>query len=371
MAEHKSNVSKNSGRSRLFGYLQLILIAGSVFLALVLARAPAHIERDSSLSQSTAGSYSPQVSVIKEFSKENFVLPVHLTGNVTLEERVTVSPEARGKVIWVSEKFRAGETIPANEVFVKIDPTEYELRVKEVEFQLKLANLEHAEGQSSSEGQILRHSVRTELLETRLELEKRSLAQTEISLPYELRVIGADVEIGELVGPHEYVGKEASVLGVGYRPKAMQISAPIEPHILPELNPLIGAVANVKVGKNSYRAVLDRVSNVVAPKSRLITMFFKFKDHSQSQLPLPGMFAEITLNGPKFSDSFVLPLKAMQSSNTVWVVENDILSARTMQSMALTDSHWIVAPFDVAEGLVVGNYPSMAVGTEVKPVAIQ
>ena len=347
------------------------MIAGIVVVALVLARAPAHVERDSSVNQSAAVSYIPEVSVIKGVSKESFVLPVHLTGNVTLEERVTVTSEARGKVIWVSDKFRAGETIAANEVFIRIDPTEYELRVTQVESRLKLVKLEHAAQQAQSAAAKMKRSAQTELFQTCLELAKRKLAQTEISLPYELRVIGADVEVGEVVGPHEYVGQEASVLGVGYRPEALQISAPIEPHILPNLNPLIGASATVAVGQHAYSATLERVASVVAPKSRLITIFLKFKDAAQAQLPLPGMFAEITLQGPQFSDSFVLPLTAMQSRNTAWVVDNGTLRARVLQSLALTDSQWIVAPFDVADGLVIGSYPGFVVGTEVQSVPVQ
>jgi len=370
MAEQTNNASRISEKSQLFGYLQLIIIAGLIVIALVLARAPAKIERDSGLNQSTSGSHSPLVSVIREIPTESFVLPVHLTGNVTLEERVTVSSQARGKVIWVSDKFRAGKTVPANEVIVRIDPTEYQLRVKEAQSRLSLANLSQTDPQPSSESDRLRHLAQIELLETQLELAKRDLIHTEISLPYELRVIGTDVEVGELVGPHEYVGQDASVLGIGYRPQALEVSAPIEPYNLTELNPLIGAAATVTVGQNSYRAVLDRVSSVVVPKTRLITIFLKFEDHAQQRLPLPGMFAEITLNGPEFPESFVLPLEAMQTSSTVWVVENNTLSARTPQSEALTDSQWIVAPFDIADGLVIGNYANAVVGAEVQPIPV-
>ena len=106
-----------------------------------------------------------------------------------MDERIAVRTEAQGRIEWVSKDFKNGGRIAANEVFVKIDPGDYQLRVDEAEALLQMATPEAGLGHTRS-----RHKTRQELmrvirlLETRLEMAKRELANTEISLPYDIRV---------------------------------------------------------------------------------------------------------------------------------------------------------------------------------------
>ncbi len=347
-------------KSRLFGYLQLLLVTGAIVVALILARAPERIERDIRVDQ-PAEQAPPAVSVLEQPPTTNFTPPIKLTGNVTLEERVTIGSEARGRVAWVSEKFRAGETIAADEVFVRIDPTEHQLRIREIKAQIRIHGLRSEE---TSPDDARKQAAWRELFETRLELANLKLAQTEISLPYDFRVTRADVEVGELAGPFEYVGKDASILGVGYQPESLQVSAPIEPQLLENLQPVTGRAARIVVGNRAYEAKLERVSSIVERKSRLIRVFFKFSANSED-LPLPGMFAQIHLQGQAHEGAFALPLGAMQSGETAWVVDNGVLRVRTPKTLGLTDESWMVEPFDIADGVVVGDFPTLTAGAAV------
>ena len=352
-----------SPKNRLFGYLQLFLIVGAIVVALIFARAPDPIERDTGVDHPVEPA-PPAVSVLAQPQTTDFTLPIQLTGNVTLEERITIGSEAQGRIAWVSKKFRAGETIAAQEVFVKIDPAEYQLRVKEAEARLRIHQLKFkSQSEATSPSDRQRHAARSELFATWLDLANLKLAQTEISLPYDFRVIRADVEVGELAGPFERVGKDASILGVGYRPEAIQASAPIEPQLLENLQPVMGRPAQIVVGSRSYEARLERVSSVVARESRLVRIFFKFAaDATTDDLPLPGMFATIHLEGQTYEGAFALPHGAMQSGETAWVVDNGIVKARTPKTLGLTDEFWMVEPFDIADGIVVGDFPTLAVG---------
>ena len=355
-----------SPRNRLFGYIQLILIVGAIAVALILARAPDPIERDTGVDHPVELP-PPAVNVLEQPQTTDFTLPLKLTGNVTLEERITIGSEAQGRIVWVSEKFRAGETIAANEVFVRIDPAEYRLRVQEAEARLRIHRLKfESQSEKRSFGDRRKQVARSELFETWLDLAKLKLAQTEISLPYDFRVIRADVEVGELAGPFEQVGKDASILGVGYRPEAVQASAPMDPKWLETLQPVTGRPAQIVVGNQAYRAKLERVSSVVSRESRLIRVFFRFADDPAADpLPLPGMFATIHLQGQTYEGAFALPHGTRQSGETAWVVDNGVVKARTPKVLGLTDEFWMVEPFDIADGIVVGDFPTLAVGAAV------
>lgn len=60
-----------------------------------------------------------------------------------------------------------------------------------------------------------------------MKLAQLQLERTEISLPYDNRVVAMDIDVGQFVGPAELVGR-ASSLGSVYRADALQVRAPIE-----------------------------------------------------------------------------------------------------------------------------------------------
>ena len=357
-----TNSPKQNEKGKFFGYLQIVLVLAAILILLFLARAPARFDPAISDGQSSATVPPPAVSVIEQPQQQDFTHPIELTGNVSLEERVAVTSEARGRIVWISENFRSGKTIPANEPIVKTDPAEYQLAVRQAEARLR----NHVAMPESSPD-----DAAAEFLKAQLELAERKLAQTEISLPYDLLVIRADVEVGELTGPFEYVGADASLLGIGYRPEALQVTAPLEPHHLETLNPLPGRAATINVENKVYDANLELVVPLVSPETRMITVTFKFaEDSSAPPLPLPGMFAEITLDGPTYENALVLPIEALQRANTAWVVENGAVAVRSPNTLVLTKQYWVVEPFDVAEGLIVGAYPGLAAGTAVSKHAL-
>ena len=71
------------------------------------------------------------------------------------------------------------------------------------------------------------------------------LERTNISLPYDGRVIKTDLEIGEFVGPPDIVGGDAG-LGSVYRTDTLQMRAPIQQddlaHLAPAIWPSVAAV---------------------------------------------------------------------------------------------------------------------------------
>lgn len=377
--------SKNglSQRSWL-GYAQAAFVLGAIALALYLARAPDRIDRGAipDLSPDSAG---PTVTVIRPEAAEQS-LRVELTGTVTLEEKASVVSEVVGRVAWVSPKFSSGGSFAADETLIRIDPAKLELQVEAAAMAVREAEArvwsQKARGEEDSRKFALENPgveasewVRRlpKIAEAEAELEKARavlklaelrLQDTNISLPYDGRVMTSDVEVGELVGPVDLVGRTG--LGSVYRPAALQVDVPIEPRDLDYLRPVVGRIARVSGEMGSWRARVARVSSVVAPGTRLATVFLKFSANARaSSLPMPGAFVEVAIDGPSYRDVYVLPESVLQDRGSVWVVKGGALRSFEPEPLGRTSDGWVVRAFDAGEGVVSGILPGAREGLAV------
>lgn len=358
MPQDSPSPASPSERPRWVGFAQLALIVLAIVVALYFARAPDRIERGPIAGPAQA---KPVVAVVKPAPTEH-VVTVRLTGAVTLERKTRVVSEVVGRVVWVSPKFSNGGSIPANEVFVRIDPAEYELEVEAA----KMAVAE-AEAVLSGERRNARTVAEARLGKARaaLALAELRLARTGISLPYASRVVSSDVEVGDLVGPANDVGRE-SRLGVVYRPGAVQVRVPIERRDLAALAPAVGRTARVRAGGAGYEAEVVRVAAVVAPRTRLSGLYLKFADGTAPDaLPAPGSFAQVEIVGPTRQGVFVLPESAARERDRVWAVKNGALASLAPSTVAHSAAGWVVEAFDAGDGVVVGGLPAVREGLEV------
>ena len=360
MPQDSTNPSGRSERPRWVGFAQLALILLAIVVALYFARAPSRVERGPIAGPAQA---KPVVSIVKPAATEH-LLTLNLTGAVTLERKTTVVAEVVGRVVWVSPNFSNGGSIAANEVFIRIDPTEYELEVqaarmavREIEAFPEMAN--------AVAGTRAVLEAKLEQARTTLALAELRLARTEISLPYASRVISSDLEVGALVGPADDVGRQ-SKLGVVYRPSRLQVRVPIEPRDLATLAPAVGRTARVRTVAGTLDARVVRVSAVVAPRTRLAKIYLKFADDAApGTLPLPGSFARVEVVGPRRGNVFVLPEAAARESDRLWVVRDGALNSLKPGTLGRSAAGWIVEAFDAGEGVVVGSLPAAREGLEV------
>lgn len=338
-----------SGGSRGLGYLQAAGVVILVAVALYLARAPDRVERQFAADPGTE-SGPPVVDVIQPAPTAQ-ALSLRLTGGVRLERKARVVSEVTGRVVWVSPKFSNGGSIAANENILRIDPTEFRLRVEAAEAAV-------AEAQSRSSSALAQ-------AQAILKLARLALERTNISFPYDSRVLGTSVEVGELVGPADQVGRDAS-LGLVYRAEALQAEVPIELSDLESLDPAIGRSARLQIGSETYDAEVVRVSSMVAPKTRLATLFLRFSgDVPVSSLPLPGSFVVAEVMGPMQKNVFVLPESALREGGGVWVVEDGSLNVRQPSVLGRVAGGWVTNMFDTGQGVVVGTVPGARQGMAV------
>ena len=387
MAEEPNRSGNRAGGTEWRGYAQLASIVFLIAVALFFARAPGRVERGAAPGPASE-SARPTVRVIHPASTEQ-ALTVELTGTVNLEERVRVASEVVGRIAWVSPDFSNGGSIRANEPFIRIDPAEFELQaeaaamaVREAEARVWVERAGAEEdiraferenpGAEPSESvrrlpSIAEAEARLMRAQADLKLAELHLERTSISLPYDGRVTASDVEVGELVGPADRVDGPASRLGIVYRTEALQVAVPIEPRDLEYLDPVIGRAARVVGEMATWEARVARVSSVVAPRTRLASVFLKFaEDAHPDSLPAPGTFVEVDIAGPVFEDVYVLPESVLQERDSVWVVRDGVLSAFAPETVGRTADGWVVRAFDSGEGVVVGVLPGAREGLAVE-----
>jgi multidrug efflux pump subunit AcrA (membrane-fusion protein) len=429
MPQQASGSEAKAGRSRSIGFTQIILILAVIAVALYFARAPDRVQRDVPPDPATEAG-KPAVGVIEpvptahamtveltgtvrleertsvssevvgrvvwvspEFSNGGSISanepvvridPREYEIRVQAAERAVEAAEAR---LWM-ERARAEEDL---ESFLRDNPDAADLkrRVAVVDcllrattdaeattadgerqlttdecFQLdnpdtdppystlRLASIALAEAELGKE-------------RSKLELARLLLERTSVSIPYDVRVVSSEVDVGEVVGPAEHVGA-ASLLGVVYRPSALEVDAPIEANVLEDLAPAIGRSARVRTRWAEYDAEVARVSSVVNPRSRLASVFLDFSgSHPADSLPLPGTFVEVAIEGPVHENVYLLPESVVQEGRRVWVVDGGALRSHEPRMLGHSGDGWMVEAFDTGEGVVIGSLPEAADGLEV------
>lgn len=384
MLEQSNSDRDGTQQSSWRGYAQLAVVLGVIGGAWYFARAPNYVELGA-ISGAALETTQPIVSVMRPVPTEH-TMRVELTGSVTLEQRATVESQVAGRVVWVAPSFSAGGSFAADETVIRIDPTEYELRVQSASMAVREAEarlwVQQARGQEEARKfelenpgaepsdwvrrlpKIAEAEAALEKARAVLQLAENTLEETNISFPFDGRVMASDVEVGEVVGRLDREGRVG--LGVVYRPSALQVEVPIEQQHLKNLAPVIGRVCRVSGETGSWTARVARVSSVVAPRTRLATAFLKFSSRARaSSLPVPGEFVEVAIEGPRYTDVYVLPGSVLQERESVWVVKGGVLRSLLPDAVGWSAEGRVVQAFDTGAGVVVGRPPAAREGLAV------
>ena len=400
MQEDGSDAVAMSEQRTWRGYAQIALVVIALATALYFARAPSFRAPVGDSAPETS-SAPPVVEVVVPMAAEQ-ALTIDLTGTVFAEDMTTLMTEVEGRVVWTSPDLTSGGFIAAGEMIVRIDPAQYELEVEEAQ-----AVVEEAEARVRIEEALGTENERVFQLENpdaapsewvsrlpnialaQAELKKAQVAlkmaelrleRTRISLPYDVRVMGTDAAVGELAYPEDpplapavlsatYV--PSSLLGLVYRPEMLRVRVPVEARELAYLDPVLGRTAEVNGHMGSWEGEIASVSATVNPVSRLATVFIEFAENeSVASLPLPGTFVEISIEGPVFSDVYVLPNTVLQEDGSIWIVRNGRLQLFQPETYGRTADGWVVKVFDAGEGVVAGTLAEPFEGLAVSAQAV-
>lgn len=330
---------------------------------------------------------------VEQLEVRDIQMMVRGYGTVSPTVQVEIVPEVPGKVVYVHPQLKAGGRISTEEKIIQIDPKDYELAVEQAkatvaEAQVRL-DTEKAEAgvarkewrqlnpdaEPSSplvlrEPQIRRARASLESAKAQLATAELKLERTSLSMPFDVLVMDEKVDLGQYV----VVGQS---LGSAYGIEAVEIEVPLEDDELAWFD-VSDSKAQVKAdfagNEHIWTGRVVRTTGQVDRQSRMVSVVVEVPDPfdtSGGRPPLlPGVFAEVFIEGKILKNSVAVPRDAVRESNKVWAVNDDRLHIKTLQ-IARTDKEFAYAISGLDEGaqIVVSSLDMVTDGMAVRTQA--
>jgi len=347
--------------SLLQGLVALIIVAGGVVGARYLIKMKAPPGR------TDPNKPAPLVEA-QRLGKRDIQMIVRGHGTVTPKVKVEIVPEVPGKLVQVHPQFKAGGRIGAEEEILRIDQRDYELAVQQAnavvaEAQVRL-DTEKAEAQVARKEweklhpgteptsplvlrlpQIRRAESALESAKAQLAIAKLKLERTSISLPFDALIISERADIGQYV----VMGQS---LGVANGIDCVEIEVPLEDEELAwfdvfnsvissggDNSPAQSARAQVRAdfagSEHVWEGRVVRTTGQVDTTSRMVSVVVEVQKPfaaSGGRPPLlPGIFAEVLIQGKTLRDVIAVPRDAVREGNKVWIIVDNHLRIITLK----------------------------------------
>ena len=316
--------------------MRILLILGIPVLALVAAGAMMSLRQEPEKKEIVE--LDPLVEVV-ELERMTTNFEVRSQGTVRPQTETILSAEVSGTITRISPKFLAGGVFRANEVLMRIDPTNYEVAVDQANALVAQREIEY-EGAKKLRSQGYRAeseyaSAAAALATAKAEQvrARRNLERTYIRLPYEGIVRSKEADIGQFVNP-------GTRLGITFSTEYAEVRLPLTDHDLAFVD-LPGAAAVTETGSAAGPAVLlsavqrgvsqewpatiVRSEGVVDEKSRVTYAVARIADpyrlHTEGHALPMGTFVTASIQGAAVADIFRVQNTAIRSSNRLLLVD--------------------------------------------------
>lgn len=278
-------------------------------------------------------------------------------GTVAPRTETVLSAEVSGTVTWISPDFVAGGRFQKGEVLLRIDPTNYDVALKQAEALVKQRQIEF-DGAAKLRSQGYRAeaeyaSAAAALASAEAELVRaqRNLERTYIRLPYTGIVRAKETDLGQFVNP-------GTRLGVTFATDVAEVRLPLTDTDLAFIDlpaagnsgvdadgPSVTLSAIQKGRRMEWQARIVRTEGVVDEKSRVTYAVASITDpyglrSDTAQLPM-GTFVAATIQGRVAEDIIRIPRAVVRGSDqVVFVDEENRIHVRTVD-IARADADFV------------------------------
>jgi RND family efflux transporter MFP subunit len=324
--------------------------------------------------------------VVLESLTANF--EVQSQGTVRPRTETILSSEVSGTITSISPKFVAGGVFAANEVLMRVDPTNYKVALEQAEALVAQREIEH-DGAKKLKSQGYRAeseyaSAVAALATAKAERvrARRNLERTYIRVPYEGIVRAKETDLGEFVNTGTRLGVVFATdfaeirlpltdLDLAYvdLPNAAEITASGDAEGPPV------TLSAIQKGKSvNWSANIVRTEGVVDEKSRVTYAVARAADpyrlHSEGQ-PMPvGTFVSASIQGAVVENIIRVPRGVVRGTNElIFLDAEDKLVIRNVE-IARSDSEYayISSGAEPGERVVTTVLESAISGLQVRTV---
>ncbi|HPR64261.1 MAG TPA: efflux RND transporter periplasmic adaptor subunit [Thermoanaerobaculia bacterium] len=360
-------------RIRQGAYVVLVLAISMILAGILIATGKSPEQR----SPETPG------PLVKTETVQSVDVPLTISGNGTARARhqIQVVPQVSGRVAEVLPAFVSGGFIRSGEVFLTIEPADYDLAVQRAEADLARASvaldMELAEAEVARsewnflhpgeeppsplvvrDTQVARARADLAAAQAGVETARLNLSRTRMTLPFNGRVLSESVDAGQFLPAGQPI---ATVYGTD----VIEIPVPLENDELAWFSsPLKGngtmsggtpcTVATTFAGKRvNWEGRVVRTEGQIDPITRVVHVIVEVT-HSLSEgdspvLLIPGMFVDVSIHGTTMSGVVPIPRHALRADQTVWVVSGNTLQIRKVEA-ARTDRDFAYISRGLSDG---------------------
>lgn len=342
----------------------LVLLAASATVALLVIFKPDAVE---------VAPERPVTSVeVLTVEPESVQLTVRSQGTVLPRTESDLSAEVSGRIIEVADSFRAGGRFRKGDVLLKIDPADYEAAVAASRAELTGAQLalaqeaalaEQAAADWSALGQgepsdlalrkpqLAQAKARIESARANLKRAERDLARTELTAPFDGRVLSTSADLGQFIN-----AAPATPMARIFALDQAEVRLPITTREAERLETEEDRQRDVRLQKANtpdsptWMARFARIEATIDPTTRLLyvvaALNAPFEPSDEHPAPLRrGQFVTAEIEGRTVHEAFVIPRFALRGSDTVYVAtEANTLETRRVEILQSDAEQVIIAP---------------------------
>jgi len=349
--------------------MRILLILGIPVLAIIAAVAMISLREEPAKKERVE--LDPLVDVlVLEAMTANF--DVRSQGTIQPRTETILSAEVSGTISSISPKFIAGGVFAANEVLMRIDPTNYEVALDQAEALVTQRQIEY-DGAKKLKSQGYRAETEYASAVAALATAKaeqvrarRNLERTFIRLPYEGIVRSKEADLGQFVSP-------GTRLGVTFATDFAEVRLPLTDLDLAFVTlPNAAAVAEsggadgpdvvlsaVRRGQpTKWLAKIVRTEGVVDEKSRVTYVVARVDDpyrlHSDGPALPVGTFVSAEIQGTVAENIVRVPRSVVRGSDKIVLVDDqDTLRIRQVDIIRSDENYIYVTGAELAGARVV------------------
>lgn len=363
------------------GSLQIALVLVLMVLAIYYAQAPTAPTSSSNMFSGSGPDMAsaPNVSIISPVAGAHQIA-LEGSGSVGVTTYVELVPEVSGRIATLSPVMEVGGRFSAGETLITIEQTEFllQLRQAQADVAVQRANLELQRAKSDAavanyglinpgkrvpnlvalRPQIAQAEARLLAAQSREDIAQLNLARTRFSLPFDGVITASSAQRGQLVSSGKSFGK-------AYATDSVEMVVPISQSDLALIMPAEDLTVVINTAGKRIEAKVDRVSGELDTRSRFAKIYVPVNRGPNNDELKPGMFADVTIEGPVHQDSLVLPESALQANGDLWLVRGGTIEKHKPQILGGNARGVVVQSFNLGEGIVVGSVVGAADGMQV------
>lgn len=389
--------NRRAGRGLLQAIVAIVVLAGGIYGAIVLVKMrkpPAKAEQEV---------LAPLVKT-QQLHVQDIQMTIRGHGTVKPRVEVDIVPEVPGKVISIHPEMRVGGFIRAGQTILQIDKRDYELAVEQSNAAVAQSQValdrEKAEAEVARreweqlhpgiepdsplvlrepqirQAEALLDSANAQLASANLKLER-----ADVSLPLDILITSEKVDLGQYVN----VGQS---LGSGYGVDAVEIEVPLEDGELAWFDVFRSAVsvngngpsskrtpATVKAqfagAEHTWQGYVTRTTGQADKMSRMVSVVVEvarpFDGPSGKPPLLPGVFADVIIEGRTLKNAVAVPRDAIHEGNKIWVVNDGRFHVRSLDIVRSDkDYAYAISGLEDNAEIIVSSLDAAVDGMEVR-----